>query len=173
MTCYLSPTDWRDVLYNAVRQAPGGVVAAAAFLTQRRGRSMHSETLRARLRGIEGEWVNLEILELLTEWMQDSKHAEALAWLGTLNNRFGMVALALPPPPTGGWACEAAALREKALQLGVEGGHLTQLVMRATDDKRISVAEAEEITAQAMAEVELLYRNVRNARRAAGLEVQE
>lgn len=173
MTCYLSPTDWRDVLYNAVRRAPGGVTAAAAFLTQRRGRSMHPETLRARLRGVDGEWVNLEILELLTEWMQDHKHSEALAWLTTLNNRFGMVAMKLPPPPAGGWACEAAALREKALQLGVEGGQLTQLVMRATDDKRISVREAEEITAQAMAEVELLYRTIRNAQRAAGLEVHE
>lgn len=172
MTCYLSPAEWRDVLYNAVRNAPGGVAAAAAFLAQRRGRSMHTETLRARLRGVDGEWVNLEILELLTEWMQDSKHPAALGWLATLNNRFGMVALELPPPPKGGWACEAAALREKALQLGVEGGQLTQLVMRATDDKRISAAEAEEITAQVMAEVELLYRTMRNARRAAGLEVQ-
>lgn len=173
MTGYLSPTDWRDVLYNAVRSAPGGVVAAATFLAQRRGRSMHPETLRARLRGIDGEYVNLEILELLTEWMQDSKHPEALSWLTTLNNRFGLVAMALPPPPSGGWACEAAALRGKALQLGVEGGRLTQLVVRATDDKRISGAEAEEITVQAMAEIELLYRTVRNARRAAGLEVQE
>lgn len=172
MTCYLSPTDWRDVLYNAVRNAPGGVAAAAAFLAQRRGRSMHTETLRARLRGVDGEWVNLEILELLSEWMQDSKHPDALAWLSALNNRFGLVALELPPPPVGGWACEAAALREKALQLGVEGGQLTQLVMRATDDQRISIAEADEITVQAMAEIELLYRTIRNARRAAGLEVQ-
>ncbi len=172
MTCYLSPTDWRDVLYNAVRNAPGGVAAAAAFLAQRRGRSMHTETLRARLRGVDGEWVNLEILELLSEWMQDSKHPDALAWLSALNNRFGLVALELPPPPAGGWACEAAALRKKALQLGVEGGHLTQLVMRATEDESISVREAEAITAQAMAEIELLYRTIRNAQRAAGMEGQ-
>lgn len=173
MTCYLSPTDWRDVLYNSVRKANGGVVAAAKFLVERRDRSMHSETLRSRLRGLDGEWINLEILELLTEWMQDSKHPQALDWLSALNNRFGLVAMELPPPPAGGWACEAAALREKALQLGVEGGQLTALVMRATDDKRISGAEAEEITVQAMAEIELLYRTVRNARRAAGLEVLE
>ncbi len=99
MTCYLSPTDWRDVLYNAVRNAPGGVAAAAAFLAQRRGCSMNTETLRARLRGVDGEWVNLEILELLSEWMQDSKHPDALAWLSALNNRFGLVALELPPRP--------------------------------------------------------------------------
>ncbi len=58
------------------------------------------------------------------------------------------------------------------MQLGVEGGHLTQLVMRATEDESISVREAEAITAQAMAEIELLYRTIRNAQRAAGMEVQ-
>lgn len=171
MTCYLSPTDWRDVFYSAVRKAPGGVSGAAMFLTQRRGRSIHPETLRSRLRGVDGEWINTEMLELLTEWMQDSKHAEALDWLSALNNRFGFVALELPPPPAGGWADEAEALRKKALQLNVEGGQLTQLVMRATEDQRISLKEAEEITAQAMAEIELLCRTVRNARRAAGMEV--
>lgn len=172
MTCQLSLTDWRDVFYSTVRKASGGVVAAATFLTQRRGRSIHSETLRARLRGVDGEWINLEMLELLTEWMQESRDPDALQWLKALNNRFGMVAMELPPPPVGGWDCEAAAMREKALQLNVEGGSLTALVMKATDDKRITPSEAEAITAQAMAEIELLYRTVRNARRAAGLEVQ-
>lgn len=172
MTCRLSPTDWRDVLYNSVRQANGGLKAAAAHLETRRGVTMHPEYLRTLLRGLDGKCISVEVLELLTEWLQEIREPNALAWVQALNNQYGLVAMELPPPPAGGWACEAAALREKALQLGVEGGQLTQLVMRATEDKRISATEAEEITAQAMAEVELLYRTVRNARRAAGLEVQ-
>lgn len=172
MTCPLSPTDWRDSLYNNVRNAPGGVVAAAAFLTQRRGRSMHPETLRSRLRGVDGEWVNLEILELLTEWMLEMREPSARQWLHTLNNAHGLVVVELPPPPVGGWACEATAIREKAMQTHVEGGVLTALVMKVTDDKKITPAEAQAVKAQAMAEVTLLCRLIRNVDRAAGLEVQ-
>jgi hypothetical protein len=51
------------------------------FLTVRRGRSIHTETLRARLRGVDGEWINLEMLELLTEWMQETRDPGALKWL--------------------------------------------------------------------------------------------
>ena len=172
MTCPLSPTDWRDSLYNNVRNTPGGVVAAAAFLTQRRGRSMHPETLRSRLRGVDGEWVNLEILELLTEWMLEMREPQALAWVKLLSHRYGLVTMELPPAPAGGWACEATAIRQKALQLNVEGGTLTAKIMKSTEDLRVTPREAEEITAQAMVEVELLLRTVRNVRRAAGLEVQ-
>ena len=172
MTCRTSPTDWRDVLYNSVRKANGGVKAAAKHLEDRRDVSIHPEYLRTLLRGLDGKSISVEVLELLTEWLQEIREPGALDWLKSMNNRYGLVAIELPPPPAGGWACEAAALREKALQLGVEGGQLTQLVMRATDDKRITVTEAEEITAQAMVEVELLLRTVRNVRRAAGLEVQ-
>ena len=50
MTCRLSPTDWRDVLYNSVRQANGGLKAAAAHLETRRGVTMHPEYLRTLLR---------------------------------------------------------------------------------------------------------------------------
>ena len=55
MTYRYSSADWRDVFYNAVRNANGGVVAAAAFLTERRGKSIHPEDLRRRLRGADGE----------------------------------------------------------------------------------------------------------------------
>lgn len=71
MTCGTSPLSWLDTLYNAVRETPGGVRAAAAYLAQRRGKSMHPETLRAKLRGLEGESVTIEIAELLTEWTQE------------------------------------------------------------------------------------------------------
>lgn len=171
MTRRYSSIDWRDVFYNSVRKASGGVAAAAAYLTDRREKSIHREDLRRRLRGADGESLTLEMAELLTEWMQEIREPGWRDWLKALNSQFGLVTMELPPPPAGGWACEASAIREKALQLNVQGGQLTELVMKATDDKRISKAEAEAIEQQAMAEIELLYRTVRNARRAAGLEV--
>lgn len=172
MTCHYSSVEWRDALYNAVRQAPGGVNAAAAFLTERRGRSIHPETLRSRLRGVDGEWINLEMLELLTEWMQDHRDPQALTWLKALNQRYGLVAMDLPPPPEGGWADEIDAVNQKLLQLNVEGGTLTALGMKFTQDKELTPREAEEMSVQIMAEVELLLRLNRNVCRAAGLEVR-
>ncbi|ULR87202.1 hypothetical protein [Comamonas sp. B21-038] len=170
MTCHLSQTDWRDVVYNTVRSTSGGVVDAARFLTERRGRSIHPETLRARLRGIDSEFINLEMLELLTEWMQEKTGSKPLDWLKALSHRFGMVSMELPPAPEGGWACEVSAIRQKLLQLNVEGGSLTALGMKVTDDLSISPREAEEMSAQIMAEVELLLRLRRNICRAAGME---
>jgi len=52
MPCRTSALNWLDVLYNSVRKTPGGVVDAAAFLADRRGKSMHPETLRAKLREV-------------------------------------------------------------------------------------------------------------------------
>lgn len=170
MTCHLSQTDWRDVVYNTVRNTSGGVVEAARYLTERRGRSIHPETLRARLRGTDGEWVNLEMLELLTEWMQEKTGSKPTDWLKALSHRFGMVAMELPAAPEGGWACEVSAIKQKLLQLNVEGGSLTALGMKVTEDMSISPKEAEAVSAQIMAEVELLLRLRRNVMRAAGLE---
>lgn len=39
--------------------------------SRRRGKSMHPETRRAKLRGLEGESVTMDIAELPTEWMQE------------------------------------------------------------------------------------------------------
>lgn len=172
MTCHYSSADWRDVLYNTVRKASGGVVAAAGFLTQRRERSIHAETLRARLRGLEGEWINLEMLELLTEWMQDHRDPQALAWLKALNQRYGLVAMDLPPPPEGGWPDEIEAVNQKLLRIFAEGGTLSAMGLKATQDKKLDPSEAEEMSAQIMVKVELLLRLRRNVCRAAGLEVQ-
>lgn len=171
MTCRLSQTDWRDVFYNAVRSAPGGVADAAAFLTERRGRSIHKETLRARLRGVDGEWINLEMLELLTEWLQEKKDTDATAWLRALNMQFGLVAIELPPAPEGGWECEIKAISRKLLQLGVEGGRLNEKGLEAIADSDVDPPEADGLSAQIRAEVELLLRLDRNVRRLAGLEV--
>ncbi|MEN5069484.1 hypothetical protein [Stenotrophomonas sp. TWI1183] len=71
MTCRTSALNWIDVLYNSVSRTPGGLADAAAFLADRCGKTMHPETLRAKLRVLEGESVSIEIAELLTEWMRE------------------------------------------------------------------------------------------------------
>lgn len=167
MTCRLSVTDWRDVLYNAVRQAPGGVKAAAAFLADRRGRSIHPEQLRTRLRGVDGDSLSMDMVELLTEWLQELRRDDALAWLHALNSAFGLVAAEIPDAPPGGWPDEIVALQNKLLEAGVHGGKLNEIGLRITADKRIEQAEADEMEAAVDAEIQLLNRMKRNVRRAA------
>lgn len=168
MTCHYSSADWRDALYNAVRQAPGGVNAAAAFLTERRGRSIHPETLRTRLRCVDGDSISMDMAELLTEWLLDQRDPSARRWLLAFNARFSMAAAHLPPPPEGGWADEGVAIREKLLEITVKGGMLADVGMRATADGRIDDKECDDLEAECMAAIELLWRLRRNARRAAG-----
>jgi hypothetical protein len=139
MTCRYKDSDWRDALYNAVRSAPGGVVEAARFLTARRGRSIHTETLRSRLRGIDGDCITLEMAELLTEWMQDMKHPSALDWIHAFNGRFGLNA-------TGASAVDAS--QSKAIQLvmgmlslNVHGGELSAAVADTVADQVVTADE--------------------------------
>ncbi|MCZ2498152.1 hypothetical protein GN316_15410 [Xylophilus sp. Kf1] len=167
MTCRYSGADWRDEIYNAVRQTPGGVKAAAAFLTERRGRSIHPETLRAKLRHVDGESISMEMAEMLTEWLQEMCRPDALSWIHAFNGRFGMAADTLDAQPAGGWPNEVTALCDKLLHLGVAGGRLTELGLKAAADGLIDEAEADAITEQAMAEIRLLFRLTRNAQRAA------
>lgn len=100
MTCRTSSLNWLDVLYNSVRKTPGGVADAAAYLADRRGKSMHPETLRAKLRGLEGESLTIEHAELLTEWMQEKAGGceYALEWMQALAEQgsFAERARALP-----------------------------------------------------------------------------
>src|SRR5690606_40626420 len=69
MTRRFSSLNWRDALYSAVRQAPGGVGAAAVFLSDRRAVSIHPESLRRKLTG--GEQLDLDMAFLLTEWLEE------------------------------------------------------------------------------------------------------
>ena len=168
MTYRYSSADWRDVFYNAVRAANGGVVAAAKFLAERRGKSIHSEDLRRRLRGADGESLTMEMAELLTEWLIDQRDPSARQWLQAFNARFSMAAAYLPPPPDGGWKDEAQAIREKLLQLTAQNGALASIGMRVTADDRLDDKECDELEPVIMAAIELLWRLRRNARRAAG-----
>ena len=153
MTCRYSETDWRDVLYNSVRACPGNVVDAAAFLTKRRGRSMHGETLRAKLRGVDGDSISLEIAELLTEWMQELHRPDALDWLHAFNARFGL-AVAVMADGEGPSPQDAVqALQRKLLQNNVSGGRLAELGLRSIADGKVDGQEADALIAQAMSEV--------------------
>lgn len=170
MTCRYSETDWRDVLYNAVRKAPGGLPAAAAFLTTRRDRTIHPETLRQRLRGVDGDCISMDMAELLTEWLQDMGRKDARDWIHALNGRWSIASTEIDPPPAGGWTDEVNAIREKLLNLSVHGGKLTELGLRATGDGQIDPAEADALEAQALDEIRVLFRLIRNTRRAAGTD---
>jgi len=168
VTCHYSETQWRDVLYNSVRKAPGGVEDAAEFLSKRRGRSIHREQLRQRLRGVDGDSISMEMAELLTEWLQDLKRPDALDWLHAFNSRFGLAASALQLTSPKSTEDAVRALHDELLQLNVLGGRLTELGLRTTADGKVDEREADALQAQAMEEVRKLLQLVVDARVAAG-----
>lgn len=168
MTCRYSETDWRDVLYNSVRACPGNVGDAAAFLTKRRGRSMHGETLRAKLRGVDGDSVSMEIAELLTEWMQEMQRPDALDWLHAFNARFGLAASVVGVDAPASQQDAVQALQRKLLENNVSGGRLTELGLRTIADGKVDGQEADALEAQAMGEIRQLFQLVEAARAASG-----
>ncbi len=167
MTCRYSETNWLDVLYNSVRAAPGGVTAAAKYLTERRSRSMHTETLRSKLRGVDGDTPGGEILELLTEWMLELNRPDATAWVEAFCARWNMACAIVEAPPVGGHVNEVAAIKDKLLLLTTQGGVLTAEVLAAVADGSMSDREADRVEAVAMEEARTLFMIVRNARRMA------
>lgn len=169
MTCRTSPLSWLDTLYNAVRETPGGVQAAAAYLAQRRGKSMHPETLRAKLRGLEGESVTIEIAELLTEWMQEQVGGadRALGWMQALAGQFGMAVDVVPPAPEGGWSDEIAALQTKLLEIQRSMGALSGTALEAIADQQIDSDEARLMLAEVRSLRTMAHRLERNIARAA------
>lgn len=166
MTCRYSQVEWRDVIYNSVRNAPGGVVEAAKFLTARRGKTIHPEVLRSKLRGVDGESVSMEMAELLTEWLMDLNRPDARDWIHAFNTRFDMSAEELDSLADCGFKDQIVAIRDELLNLAVAGGLLTSTGMDAIEDKKITPSEAEAIEAQVHQEIRLLLRLARSARRA-------
>lgn len=137
MTCRTTSLNWLDCLYNAVRKTPGGVNAADQWLTDRRGKSIHPETLRAKVNGSEGESVTIETVELLKEWIK--KHAGgaeyALEWLQALAAQHGMAVDVVAP--AGGWADEIGALQTKLLEITSRVGRLSGTAVHAMADHRL------------------------------------
>lgn len=148
MTCRPSEIHWRDALYNAVRQMPGGVNAAATYLTDRRGRAITGESLRKKLRGVEGESVSLEIAELLTEWMQEliEGRDHAVVWIQSLAAQFGVAA---DPVPASSASCPGGveALQTKVLQVAACAGQLASVTAEALADGDLSLVEGDAMVA--------------------------
>lgn len=168
MTCRTSALSWLDVLYNSVRKTPGGVADAAAYLADRRGKSMHPETLRAKLRGLEGESVSIEIAELLTEWMQEKAGGGdyALEWMQALATQFGMAIDSVPPPPDGGWSDEISAIQMKLLEITARVGTLSGTALDAIADREIDSDEGALMISEVRALRTMAHRLERNIARA-------
>ncbi len=168
MTCKYSNTDWLDVLYNSVRKTPGGVVEAARFLTERRGRSIHPESLRAKLRGANGDEISISMAEMLGEWMEEKVGGAEYAWdwLLVMNAQRGIHVDYVPPAPVGGWEDECKALQEKFLLISEKWGQIAAATSATVQDNAIEQKEADQLVPLFRDTRVLLHRSERNVLRA-------
>ncbi|HDR9028735.1 TPA: hypothetical protein QDB14_002934 [Burkholderia vietnamiensis] len=148
MTCRYSGTDWLDVLYMSIRNTPGGVADAASFLTNRRGKSIGTESLRLRLRGEGDNRLSMEMFELLIEWMEEKRQPHYLDPVYALNERFGLRATNVDAAE-GQHTVHALVLQ--ALDLTHQTGVVMNEVRGAVADGKITTAEAEAVTVAARA----------------------
>lgn len=142
MTCRYSNTDWLDVLYNSVRRTSGGVVDAARFLTERRGRGIHAESLRAKLRALKGEEISLSMADLLTEWMEEKEGGRAYArdWMLAHAAQNGLAADVVPDddaPPLD----LIKAIQTKAMQIGALSGGVLGTTAESIADEVVTAEE--------------------------------
>lgn len=166
MTCQYTNTHWRDALYNAVRAADGGVVAAAQFLTKRRDTSIHHESVRRKLRGNDS--MDVEMALLLAEFVSKDRdaHERANDWLLALCAQEGLHVDDVPPAPVGGWENESKALNDKFLAITAKVGKIAAVTAQTTEDDRIEQCEADELVPLIRAARVILHRMERNVLRA-------
>lgn len=157
MTCRYSGTDWLDVLYTSVRNTPGGVADAAQFLTNRRGKSIGTESLRLRLRGEGENRLSMEMFELLIEWMEEKRQPHYVDALHALNERFGLRATTAESDETHS-GVDAVAL--DALELTRQTGVVAGEVRDAVADGKITGQEAEAIVVAARSHQRVIDRLV-------------
>jgi len=159
MTCRYSNVDWLDVLYNGVRRA-GGVVKAAQFLSERRGRSIHPESLRAKLRGVNGDEISVPMALLLTEWMEEQAAGADCAkdWILALCASEAIAADPLPPDEDESAECAITAIQTKVMRLSELAGKASGAAVRSTLDRRIDPAERDELVGLARQGRALLHR---------------
>jgi hypothetical protein len=158
MTCRYSGTDWLDVLYTSVRGTPGSVADAAAFLTNRRGKSIGTESLRLRLRGEGENRLSMEMFELLIEWMEEKRQPQRFDVIHALNERFGLRATEATEQDVPE-SVDAVALG--ALELARQSGVVAGEVRTAIEDGRITDQEADAIVLAARDNQRLLDRLLR------------
>jgi hypothetical protein len=158
MTCRYSGTDWLDVLYTSVRGTPGGVADAAAFLTNRRGKSIGTESLRLRLRGEGENRLSMEMFELLVEWMEEKRQPQCFEAIHALNARFGLRATEATDQDAAD-SVDAVALG--ALDFARQSGVVAGEVRTALADGVITLQEVDAIAVAARANQRLLDRLLR------------
>ena len=143
MTCRYSNTDWLDVLYNSVRRTPGGVVDAARFLTERRGRSIHAESLRAKLRGVNGDEISLSMADLLTEWMEEKAEGREYArdWMLAHAAQNG-IAADVVPAADGNPLDLIKDIQAKAMQIGALSGGVLGTTAESIADDQVTAEES-------------------------------
>lgn len=169
MTCRYTNTDWLDVLYNCVRKTPGGVADAARFLTERRSKSIHPESLRAKLKRSEGDAISVEMAGLLSEWMEEKDGGAEYAhdWFLAYAAEQGLAVDSVPPAPVGGWADEMKAIQAKAMQIGALSGSVLGVAAESIADGDIDQTEADRMV-EALRDLRTMcHRMERNVLRAA------
>lgn len=168
MTCQYSQIDPHDALYVGVMRTPGGVEDLAAFLTNRRGVSIHPETLRQKMRRVKGQSMSLDLFQLSTEWMMEKEGGAEYGrdWLIALCVSLGVSANILPPAVK--HPCEVDAARTKVMEMSTLNGKLSAVAIEALSDDDISEHDASEIFAECQRIIEKAQRLQRNVMRAAG-----
>ncbi|QNB11576.1 hypothetical protein G5S35_08290 [Paraburkholderia tropica] len=142
MTSRYSETAWTDVLYTSVLKTPGKVEEAARFLTERRGVRIGAESLRLKLREVEGARISGEMFELLVEWMVEKNQPHALDAVHAFNARFGLIASETVADPA---RDGIAALVNAALVVSNRTGQLADEIRKAAEDGKIEPREVESI----------------------------
>ncbi|RSF08826.1 hypothetical protein [Achromobacter aegrifaciens] len=167
MTNRYTQIDPHDALYISVTKTPGGVEELAAFLTNRRGISIHFETLRQKMTRKKGQSMSLDLFELSTEWMMEKQDGERHArdWLMALNVRHGVAASILPPAPH--HPDEVGAVRTKVMEMSSLNGRLAAVAIEAVSDGDISDDDASDIMVECDKIIEKAQRLKRNVVRAA------
>lgn len=167
MTLHYSNTDWLDVLYNSVRRTHGGLTDAARYLTERRGRSIHPESLRAKLRAVNGDEISVSMAELLSEWMEEKEGGKEYAWdwLLVMNAQRGIHVDYVPSEPIGGWDDECKALQEKFLLISEKWGKIAAATSATVQDNVIEQSEADQLVPLFRDTRVLLHRAERNTLR--------
>lgn len=167
VTCRYSNSTWTDVLYTSVLKTPGKVEDAARFLTERRGIRLTGESLRLKLREVEGARISGEMFELLVEWMMEKNQPHALDAVHAFNARFGLTAAPNPrTDPDDG----ITALVTAALGVSDKTGRLADEVGRAAADGIIEPHEVEAIERIGREGQRQIEQTITTARAAAGMD---
>ncbi|MDY0978954.1 hypothetical protein [Stenotrophomonas sp. CFBP8994] len=147
---------------------PGSVNAAAAYLTKRRGVSIKGESLRKKLRGLEGESLSMEMMEMLTDWMVEQAAGTPVAtdWILSLAAQFNLAIDHVPAAPDGGWPNEIDAIKDKLLHVSKFCGQLSAVALDVLQDNRVTLEEADRMLDALQAVRTMCHRMERNLRRA-------